>query len=631
MSETFFPINDLLRRKLQTGLTIISITACVAATLFLLIFSDQVGFGLTSIAQDTLTLGIAAVLSQFNLFISILIFAVGGVIVAFIVFLLMTQRTKDFGLMKATGCPNSLVFGYFFTELLSVTFVGCTLGSIIGLAIDYIIINFGAFQVYNKAPNLWFIPLVYVAFFIFALIFGAKPIFDAAKMSPHKALSSVQYFKLDKPAQLKPLDKKGLLIRIASRSLFRRKTATLRIVLFLSVVFTLLTVSIAGGIIANDTSSSWIEQSIGKNMLLIADQEMAAQYLDLLSSFSGTTVNQDFDYSRFDFAITNSTIMDLAKISGVLNVDPRLIWYSDVQEVSGYTIDPDTLATIKVGDSRQGTSIIIGVNPHTIANIPYTTGNFLNSSSDSYAVVGDSISQSLYRPYSNFLITGKETIIGDPLLQSIKIQNNTLEISGISLDPLNNGNVTYTSLNRLQNITNINYSNIVLVKVDEHSYDETISQIQSTLVGSNSNLSLVELNGMLQNNIAFLNSIWSTMMFLPIFALSSAVLCLINFHLITIEEQRQEFAILRATGGKPRNILSIMAIQSLTILLSSFAVGISIGTIITILILTANPVISASTVLLISGWLIAAVAAMFLLSLYPAVKFSRKTLIEIIS
>jgi ABC-type antimicrobial peptide transport system permease subunit len=121
------------------------------------------------------------------------------------------------------------------------------------------------------------------------------------------------------------------------------------------------------------------------------------------------------------------------------------------------------------------------------------------------------------------------------------------------------------------------------------------------------------------------------MMFLPIFALSSAVLCLINFHLITIEEQRQEFAILRATGGKPRNILSIMAIQSLTILLSSFAVGISIGTIITILILTANPVISASTVLLISGWLIAAVAAMFLLSLYPAVKFSRKTLIEIIS
>ena len=262
MSETFFPINDLLRRKLQTGLTIISITACVAATLFLLIFSDQVGFGLTSIAQDTLTLGIAAVLSQFNLFISILIFAVGGVIVAFIVFLLMTQRTKDFGLMKATGCPNSLVFGYFFTELLSVTFVGCTLGSIIGLAIDYIIINFGAFQVYNKAPNLWFIPLVYVAFFIFALIFGAKPIFDAAKMSPHKALSSVQYFKLDKPAQLKPLDKKGLLIRIASRSLFRRKTQ-LCIDLFSFSCFTH-NCSIAGIIIANDTSSSWTEQSIGK-------------------------------------------------------------------------------------------------------------------------------------------------------------------------------------------------------------------------------------------------------------------------------------------------------------------------------------------------------------------------------
>ncbi len=631
MSETAFPVNDLLRRKLQTGLTIVSLTACVASTLFLLIFGDQVGFGLSSITQETLTSGTSVVFSQFLFFVGGLIFAVGAIIVSYIVFLLMAQRTRDFGLMKATGCPNSLVFGYFFTELLSITFVGCVLGVVLGIAIDYLVINLNIFQVYNKAPNLWFIPLVFIVFFAFALIFGAKPIFDAAKMSPIKAISPVQYFKLGKGNQFKPLSKKGLLIRIASRGLFRRKTATLRIALFLSVVFTLLTVSIAGGIIAKDTSMSWIDQAIGKNMLLIAHSEMANQYIGLLQTFSGAKVNQDFDYSRPEYAITSDILSELTQIEGINNVDVRLIWRSEVQEISGYKIDLSTLTTIKIGDNRQGTSLIVGINPDTAINVPYTTGNFLNSSSSSNAVVGDSISYSLYRPYQTILAANKSTVIGDPLLESIKIQNSTFKISGISLDPLNNGNVTYIPLDKLKDMTGINNPNVVLIKVDENSYESTVSQILTTAGNASPNLIAVELNPILEENKGFLSSLWSVIMSLPAFALSSAVLCLISFHLITIDEQRQEFAILRATGGKPKTILAIIAIQSLIILFSSFAIGTSIGTIITIFILTENPVLSAYTILAISGWLLAAITIMFLLSLYPATRFSKKSLVEIMS
>jgi len=88
MSETAFPINDLLRRKLQTGLTITILTTCVASTLFLLLFSGQVGFGIAAATQNTLTIGISNVFSQFLLFIGALIFAVGSVIVSFVVFLM---------------------------------------------------------------------------------------------------------------------------------------------------------------------------------------------------------------------------------------------------------------------------------------------------------------------------------------------------------------------------------------------------------------------------------------------------------------------------------------------------------------------------------------------------------------
>ena len=131
--------------------------------------------------------------------------------------------------------------------------------------------------------------------------------------------------------------------------------------------------------------------------------------------------------------------------------------------------------------------------------------------------------------------------------------------------------------------------------------------------------------------MGFLGSAWSVVMFLPLFCLASAAVCLISYLMIAIDEQHQEFAVLRATGVKPRTVVSILAVQSLIVLLSSCAVGISIGTIITLLILMSHPVVTMFTILEIAGWLLAALAGMFLLSLYPAVKFAKKSLLKIMS
>jgi ABC-type antimicrobial peptide transport system permease subunit len=632
MSETAFPINDLLRRRLQTGLTVLSLTTCVAASLFLLLFSGQIGFGIATIAQDTLTIGVSAVFSQFLFFVGALIFVVGAIIVSFIVFLMMAQRTKDFGLMKATGCPNSLVFGYFLTELLGVTFVGCILGVVLGLVADYAVINMSVFQVYNKAPNLWFVPLVFVTFVVFALIFGAKPLFDAARMSPIKAISPLQYLGLSKGNQLKVLSKKALFVRIASRSLFRRKSATIRIVIFLSAVFLLLTICLAGSIIANDTSTSWIQKASGENLILVAHNGMANQYTKLLLAFSGTSENLNFNYSDAEFAISDEVIAELTQTQGVKVVDARLVLRGTILEISGYTFDPETLATLPVGDHREGDSLIIGINPSTILTKPVTTGNFLNASSDLNAVIGDSIAQLMYKPIITYSVFEKDVIIGDALLESVRIQNTTFKISGICIDPLNNGEVTYITLDRLESITGIVWSNVVFVKVDDSAnYASVLAKIQGNLATANSDFSAVDLNQVLNQNVNFLSSLWSVVMFLPIFALASAVLCLISYLMMAIDEQHQEFAILRATGGKPRAIITILAVQSLIVLLSSFALGSSIGIIITIFVLVGSPVVSVFTVLIISGWLLAALLGMFLVSLYPTVKFSRKPLVEIMS
>ena len=188
-----FPVNDLFRRKAQTGLAITTLTLSVSSTLFLLFFISRLGLG-SSFSAKTLTLGLNSIFSQFNFFLGALIFLVGIVLTSFIVFLMMTQRTRDFGLIKAAGCPNSLVAGYFMTELLTLSFIGCSLGLLFGFIFDYAtsIFIFSEYQL----VIWWLAPVIFFVFLVLAIFFGLQPILKVSKMSAAAALSQAKYFGL---------------------------------------------------------------------------------------------------------------------------------------------------------------------------------------------------------------------------------------------------------------------------------------------------------------------------------------------------------------------------------------------------------------------------------------------------
>jgi ABC-type antimicrobial peptide transport system permease subunit len=617
MSETGFPVNDLLRRRLQTSLTIISLTGSVASTLFLLLFSERLGVGIASKTGSALTLGLSVVFSQFVLFIGILIFAMGAVIISFLVYLMMAQRTRDFGLIKAAGCPNGLVFSYFMTELLMVTLICCLLGVVFGFAADFAATRLGNFQVYQKPPDLWLALLVFAAYFVLALIFGTKPILDAARLSPIKALSPMQYFGLSTGDKLKALSRSRLTFKIASRSLFRRKSTTVRIVLLLSVVFVLLTVSVTGGIIADDTTKSWVQNATGRNIIVIAQDSTATQYKLLLSKFFGASENGDFDYLDERLSISDAILQQLNTVPGIAAIDPRLILKGHVQEVRNFTIDPETLATIPVGDNREGDSLIVGVDPQKVTGTWFTQGQFLKTEDAWEAVIGDSIAQAMF---------------SQPLVQSIRMQNKTFSIVGVCFDPINNGKVVYVPLRELQNTTGVSNPNIVFVKVAPLvDRKATLAHIKEVINSVNLNLTVFELDDVLEKNLGFLGSTWSTVMLLPLFTLTSATLCLIAYIMLAVDEQRQEFAILRATGAKPKTIITILAVQSIVVLVSSCALGISLGVIATLLILVPQPVVTSFTIIEVTVWLFAALIGMFLLSLYPAAKLAKTPLLKIMA
>ncbi|MEM3459085.1 MAG: FtsX-like permease family protein [Candidatus Bathyarchaeia archaeon] len=621
MSQTSFPVNDLFRRKLQTSLVVVSLTLCVASTLFLLFFCQKIGIGITAAVEDKLTAGFSTIFTPFLIFMGVLVFVVGAVIASFMVFVMMSQRVRDIGLMKATGCPNELIFGYFMTELLVVTFASCVLGVALGVLADLAstsLLSTLGLHVPQAPINFWLILLVFAIFLFFGLIFGAKPVLDTTKIEPAKAISPVYYFGLGKESGFRAVSKSNLTFKIAMRSLFRRKSATLRIILCLSTVFILVTVAVAGGIIANQTTKNWVEKAIGRDVILIAHQDMCSQYALLLSKFYEAKEEPSLNYTDEKYLIPKAILNGLNSTPEISMIDTRLILKAHILEIQNYTINPSTGETMPVGDDREGDAILVGIEPEKTVSEWFLDGRFLDNKHAQEAVVGDSLAQKLF---------------SSPLDQGLKLFDETFavfDVVGVCLDPINNGNVIYIPLETLQNILSVSEPNIVMVKIDPSANrTEVLNRIRVNVSAVNADFVVFELNELLDKTLGFLGFIWSVIMFLPLFSLASASLYLIGYVMLAIAEQRQEFGVLRALGAKPRTVLEIVAGQSLSVLFASCAVGIALGVIITLMILMPEPLVTNYTIMEIAGWLLMALLATFTFSLYPAVKFARKSIREI--
>ena len=159
--------------------------------------------------------------------------------------------------------------------------------------------------------------------------------------------------------------------------------------------------------------------------------------------------------------------------------------------------------------------------------------------------------------------TSRTIALSDPLLESITFQNTTFPIVGICVDPLNNGQVAYVPIDQLENATGISNPNLLIIKrngsIDRQA---AIAQINSTIQAADPDLQVFDLSGIVQQNTNFLSSTWQTIMLLPLFTLASAALCLVGYMMLAVDEQRQEFGILRAVGAKPRIIIDISAIKA---------------------------------------------------------------------
>jgi ABC-type antimicrobial peptide transport system permease subunit len=261
-----------------------------------------------------------------------------------------------------------------------------------------------------------------------------------------------------------------------------------------------------------------------------------------------------------------------------------------------------------------------------VINTWFIRGQFLDKNNFE-AVVGDSTANNMYSADSN-----KKISISDPLLQGVKVLDESFRIVGVCVDPINNGFVVYVPIEKIANLTSFYTPNVLMLQLESSvNHSACIANLQEAVESINSDLTVVDLNNVVQRNVEYLGSRWAMVTLVPLLCLTASIFSLIAFLMMTINEQNQEFAVLRATGMKPKTVVTILGTQSLIVLLSSFFIGISIGTIITLLILMREPLITGFTILQISGWLLSALAVLLLASLYPALKFAKKPLTELMS
>jgi len=617
VSDLGFPLKDLSRRGFQTALAVAGLTMCTATTVFLVAFGESLGLGLTLLAGGGLTSGFSYIFSAFVLVVALLGFLAGAAVVSFLVSASMSERVRDVGVMKATGGTAEAVFSYFLTELSIVVFAGCGAGVLLGLLAKtgcIILLNWAGFHVPQRPPNPWVVLLIFAAFVLASHILGIRPIRRATKVEPAQALSPL--FSLEanpRPAGTRP-SRMGLTFKIAYRGLLRRRSATQRAILCLSVVLTLTSVAVVGGAVASQTTQNYAERAVGRDVVLIAHPDLARRYLDLHSRFLGETGEAEpVDYLNSDYLIPESVIDALN--STQVRLDPRLVLEATVQEVPGYIIDPkEPTQYVQVGDHRSRGALVLGLDPRRVVSDWLTLGRFLNETDRLSAVVGDSLALGSFE---------------NPLKQRVRVLGEDFEIVGECLDPLNNGDVAYVPLDALFALVDRAGYNLLLVKIDPSRYSEAVADVEGLLAGTG--LELSELNGVLNRHLGLLGRLWATVMLLPLSSIVTAVLCLLSYTMLSITGEQRELGIMRALGAKPRTVQKVILTETALLMLVSGSVGVTAGILLTWMFLVPEAVVAPSTLLLTLGGLLLAMAAICLTSLYPARRVTKQPVAGVLS
>jgi len=117
---------------------------------------------------------------------------VGGIGVMNVLLISVTERTKEIGIRKATGAKKKDIVLQFMAESVTISFVGCILGWILGIVGIFLFVpivnSFTEIGEFRAAIGLGTVISILVISLIVGIVFGTYPAWRAAQLTPVDAI-----------------------------------------------------------------------------------------------------------------------------------------------------------------------------------------------------------------------------------------------------------------------------------------------------------------------------------------------------------------------------------------------------------------------------------------------------------
>jgi putative ABC transport system permease protein len=116
--------------------------------------------------------------------VGFIVLLVGGIGIMNIMYVTVSERTKEIGIRKAIGAKDSYILTQFLFEAFILTLVGFAVGTLAAFAVYYLLLSMGLKIIFVW----WSVPLSFVITFAVGMFFGYSPAKRAASLNPIDAL-----------------------------------------------------------------------------------------------------------------------------------------------------------------------------------------------------------------------------------------------------------------------------------------------------------------------------------------------------------------------------------------------------------------------------------------------------------
>ncbi len=545
MSEQDYASKDLKRRPFRTTLVFASLATVVATTTFLLLFGNAL-LDVTSIITSGGTTSAFTIFFETFIWATLLLaLSLGVVVVSSTISLEVVTRRKDIGLMKSIGTLMDTIFDHFMAQALIL------LGSsvIVGVAAGAVLYMLGLAWLASLVPSLsssldfpWLQVLAYAAIYLIIGFFAAqKPIYDTVHESPIAALNPEVGTKVRRVGYL---DSFGLPFRIATKGTGRRLRGSGRTLLSLFLSISLASMLWIGGGVVEATTDAYVIRSMGSDVVAIGDPDLLNQYYDAYS-LSGDVLSDSFDFMDSSYMLPSNLIGNVTELTGVATMDLRLLRLADIREGPGIIWNPTFEQYESIGQGRSGTALIVGLDWDSTVSDWFFEGQEV--SSDLEVWIGGQIATTMY---------------DDPLVQKLEVSGSSLNVSAIAFDILNGGEVAFLDLELMQSLYGVSGVNIALVQLERYD-PSTIAQIES--LAHEAGFEIFLQQDLLEANLDTIGAFWLLIQPLPIMALLSAFLSLMNYLLVSVFGRLRDYIIMKSIGAKPSFIVRVMIAEGVDI------------------------------------------------------------------